>query len=87
MFFLFLKGFIKAKKSLFPLNQIIFLIGSVVVLIVFLSLCIYCRIKSIKKSHIKNAQPNAPQPIFYKYSPANSMDYLGMQITNCNKLI
>lgn len=58
------------------------MIGSVVVLITFLTLCIYCRIKSIKKSHVKSAQSNTPPPLFYKYSPANSMDYLEAAITS-----
>lgn len=79
-------GFLTEAKQAFlfpPFIQITSFVVLVAVLVVFLALCILCRLKSVKKKSTKTAKVkknghhfNGP-PIYYKYSPANSIDYLG----------
>jgi hypothetical protein len=67
-------------KKYFPMKEIMLLIGSVVVLIILSSFYVLCRIQSKNtkkiKTQIKNSQ-NFSQPAFYRYSAAESVDYLG----------
>lgn len=76
--------FVQQKESLLfpPMMQITSFVVSIVVLAVFITICLFCRIRSIRrKAKLKHnpQQFNGP-PIYYKYSPANSMDYLGKAI-------
>jgi hypothetical protein len=76
---------------LLPFVQITSFVVSILVLIIFLTICIICRYRSSRRkkigkphlhgnnngsSHQFNGNAGGP-PIYYKYSPANSMDYLG----------
>ncbi len=69
------------------MKEILFLVGFVVILIIFLSFYLLCRIQSKNsekiKSHIKSSQ-NLRQPAFYGYSAAQSADYLGKLYTTSN---
>ena len=74
-----------------PMMQITSFAISIVVLVLFLSICIICRVQSAKKkSKVKKCPQFTGPPIYYRYSPANSMDYLGrhfiIKATKANKL-
>ena len=81
------KCFFNSQSSQFfpPMMQVTSFAISIVVLVLFLSICIICRVQSAKhKSKLKKAK--SPQfagpPIYYRYSPANSMDFLEAAITS-----
>jgi hypothetical protein len=74
------KGFVKSKPSQIfpPMMQITSFAISILVLVLFLSICIICRVQTAKKkTKLKKTPQFAGPPIYYRYSPANSMDYLG----------
>lgn len=80
-------GFVNNKsRTDFPgFIQIATFVLSLIILVIFLSLCLFCRLQKKKKKKAKpdvtiNTNPNPM--IYYKYSPANSnssnsVDYLG----------
>jgi hypothetical protein len=64
-------------RSSFPLYHILIILTSIVIFILISSIFIACKLNIIKKTQKKKRVQYVGQPVFYKYSPTNSMDYLG----------
>ena len=75
-------GLVKVKPNLnlqTTMKNAFFVISAVVV-IVFLSICLFCRLKTSRKKKKSKSNGKFTGPPIYTYSTVNSLDYLGNRL-------
>jgi hypothetical protein len=71
---------IRVERTSFPFIEILTSLSIILSLIVLVATCIIFKLNSIRKKNSMSTR-YAIQPLYYKYSPTNSMDYLEAAIT------
>jgi hypothetical protein len=73
---------LKLTRSSFPLYHILIILSSITIFILVSSIFIVCKLNFVNKKQKKKRVKYLGQPVFHKYSPTNSMDYLEAAITS-----
>lgn len=71
---------IRLERTPFPFINILTSLAIILSFIILIATCMIYKLNSLRKKNAKSIR-YAIQPLYYKYSPTNSMDYLEAAIT------